>query len=200
MNKKGLFMCNTSQSKKTSSTHSRKGTGGVSNLDGTNSTEGDTKLLLFERRASLPKDNLGSGKNPTKVKQGKKNRASGAEFERRTRANLEESGWIVAKWSNNVDLENNKLEPAKHKFNFYTKVMSIGTGFPDFISFRKGSPDYPTRGYDIIGVECKVNGKLDKIEKEKCKWLLEQGIFSKILIAHKEKVKNKVSVVYEEFE
>ena len=211
MNKKGLFMCNAdiSQSKKTIATHSRKGDGGGTNL-GSNSriTQGDTRLQLLERSASLPKDTLGSGKNPDKVKQGKKNRLSGADFERRTRENLEECRWIVAKWPNNVDLVNNKLVPAKHKFNFYTKVMSLGTGFPDFIAYQfennmvfklQSGEIFTKKLYEVIGVECKVNGKLDKEEKEKCQWLLEQGIFSKILIAHKEKVKNKVRVIYEEF-
>lgn len=52
---------------------------------------------------------------------------------------------------------------------------------------------------EVIGVECKVNGYLDKKEKEKCKWLLDNNIFSKILIAYKTKEKNKVKVNYKEF-
>ena len=52
--------------------------------------------------------------------------------------------------------------------------------------------------YDSIGVECKINGKLDKEEKEKCKWLLKNNIFSKILIASKGEKRG--SIEYKEFE
>ena len=41
------------------------------------------------------------------------------------------------------------------------------------------------RRYDLIRIEVKSNGYLDKSEKEKCKLLLEKGVFSKILIAKK---------------
>ena len=40
-------------------------------------------------------------------------------------------------------------------------------------------------GYDIIGVESKMNGILDKKEKEMCKWYLNNKTFGKILIAKK---------------
>lgn len=40
--------------------------------------------------------------------------------------------------------------------------------------------------YVVQGVECKSNGNLSKIEKEKCNWLLQNKIFSKILIAYNE--------------
>ena len=39
------------------------------------------------------------------VKQGKRNRRMGADFERRTRADLEKKGWIVSRWQNNVEFE-----------------------------------------------------------------------------------------------
>jgi len=39
----------------------------------------------------------------------------------------------------------------------------------------------------IIGIECKSNGYLSKEEKLKCKWLLDNNIFSKILIASQDK-------------
>ena len=38
--------------------------------------------------------------------QGKRNRAAGADFERRTRKDLEEKGWKVSKYSNNIKLPN----------------------------------------------------------------------------------------------
>ena len=42
------------------------------------------------------------------VKRGKKNKASGAAFELRVRSDLEEKGWIVDKWSKNVEFEKNE--------------------------------------------------------------------------------------------
>ena len=50
--------------------------------------------------------------------------------------------------------------------------------------------------YIILGIECKTNGYLTKEEKEKCKWLLENNIFSKIFIASKGK---KGEIIYKEF-
>ena len=68
----------------------------------------------------------------------------------------------------------------RDRYNPFLKALSIGTGFPDFIAFkRKG------KRYDVIGLEVKRNGWLDKIEKEKCRWYLKNKIFSKILIAKK---------------
>jgi hypothetical protein len=82
--------------------------------------------------------------------------------------------------------------------------MAIGTGFPDFIAFRNISYGDEDNGkssmYEAIGVECKTNGTLDKIEKEKCRWYLDNRIFGKILIASKTKVKNKIVIKYENFE
>jgi len=76
---------------------------------------------------------------------------------------------------------------AKRKYNPFKKVMVIGTGFPDFIAFRpKG------KNYEIIGVEVRGSGWLDKSEKEKCKFLLNKKIFSKILIAKKGKKRGKI--------
>ncbi|MCH7568478.1 MAG: hypothetical protein IIA87_03570 [Nanoarchaeota archaeon] len=45
--------------------------------------------------------------------------------------------------------------------------------------------EIPYQEKEVIGVEVKSNGYLDKIEKEKCRWLLDNNIFSKILIASK---------------
>lgn len=42
-------------------------------------------------------------KNPEKVKQGKNNRAKGKSFELKVRADLEKKGWIVDRWTNNVE-------------------------------------------------------------------------------------------------
>lgn len=171
-------------------------------------------------------------KNPDKVKQGKKNRAAGGAFELRVRKDLEEDGWIVDKFTNNVDMTTNlnpdrngttdmgdgvyastlayyppkygKLIPAKRKYAGFGRPMVIGTGFPDFVTFRNISygdeGDKVSSLYEVVGVECKCNGNLDRIEKEKCRWLLKKNIFSKILIAEKTKVKNKIVIVYHDFE
>lgn len=153
-----------------------------------------------------------------KVKQGKKNRESGARFERKVRKDLESKGWIVSKWMNNVDLIlhtdsdmdkylDGKLIPAKHKFRGKGIPMAIGTGFPDFIAYKfykKAVSRFyfmkfaEANTYVIRGIEVKSNGYLTKEEKEKCKWLLQQQIFSKILIAKKGKKRGEI--VYKEFE
>lgn len=93
-----------------------------------------------------------------------------------------------------------KLIPAKRKYNPFTKrPMAEGTGFPDFICYTRldqfdGNLNHVLRKignyekenhWEVIGVEVKSNGYLDKEEREKCKWLLENKIFSKILIAEK---------------
>ncbi len=66
---------------------------------------------------------------------------------------------------------------------FFKRMMpSISsTGFPDFIAFQLVGE----RTYNIIGVECKVNGILSKEEKEKCAFLLQNKIFNEIWIAKK---------------
>lgn len=156
-------------------------------------------------------------KNPAKVKQGKKNRKVGSAFEKKVRSDLEKKGWIVDKWTNNVEFAKSigtqgsmkpsqeypafralsgKLVPSKPKFNPFTKsLMMNSAGFPDFIVFFEAPMQ---RNYLIIGVECKTNGKLDKIEKDKCQWLLEHKIFSKILIASPGEKKGEIK--YEEFD
>ena len=126
----------------------------------------------------------------TKSKQGKKNRAAGARFELKVRNNLESEGWIIDKWTNNVDLEKKKLIKAKRKYNPFKKVLGIGTGFPDFIAFKLKKKDY-----EIIGVEVKGNGWLDKNEKEKCKFLIKKKIFSRILIAKKGEKRGEIEYI-----
>lgn len=116
-------------------------------------------------------------KNPDKIKQGKKSRRDGAKFELKIRADLEAKGLIVDRWSNQVDLELNKLVKAKsNRFNMRT------CGFPDFICFQESSSGI----YQVWGIEVKSNGKLSKTEKEKCQWLLKNNIFGKIFVASKE--------------
>lgn len=129
-----------------------------------------------------------------KRRQGKLNRAAGARFELKVRGNLESDGWIVDKWTNNVDLEEGKLVKAKRKYNPYKKVLGIGTGFPDFIAFkRKG------KNYEIVGIEVRTIGYLSKEEKEKCTWYLKNKIFSKILIAKSVREGRRINVHYIDF-
>ena len=119
---------------------------------------------------------------------GKKARADGVKFELKVRKDLEAKGWIVDKWSNNVffSLEYSGLCIAKRKYNPFNKVMAIGVGFPDFVCFKWGVDG--CMGYaDVIGVEAKSAKYLAKEEKAKIKWLLENKIFSKILVAYKGK-------------
>jgi hypothetical protein len=123
---------------------------------------------------------------------GKKSRAAGARFELRVRNDLESQGFIIDKWTNNVDLEQGKVVKAKRKFNPYLKVLGIGTGFPDFVGIKRSG-----NRYDVIGIEVKGNGYLDKSEKEKCKWLLKNKIFSKVLVAKKGKKRGKIE--YDDF-
>ena len=177
-----------------------------------------------------------------KVAMGKKSKAQGGVFELRVRKDLEDKGWIVAKWTNNVEFEKRikdfsicegshphteleidgkktgyhmeagfyiegKLIPAKAAYGFNPRLkmmvpLTRSTGFPDFVCFKRingTSVIHPYKIYDVIGVESKLTGDLTKEEKEKCKWLLENNIFSKILIARKTKVKNRVVIVYEDF-
>lgn len=126
---------------------------------------------------------------------GKRNRAAGRRFEAKVRQNLEEMGWIVDKWTNTVDYNREgkigKVVPAKRKYNPFKKVMVIGTGFPDFICFKKKRKGT----YEVIGLEVKKKGYLDKIEKGMCYWLLENKIFSKILIAKKGKKRGEIEYI-----
>ena len=132
-------------------------------------------------------------------KQGKSNKRKGASFELSVRKDLEEKGFIVSKWMNNVkfQVETNdktfhfgKLVPSKRKFNPFKKVMTIGTGFPDFIAFRVQTGKVT----NFIFVEAKSNGYLDKEEKAKVKWYInEYGL--PFAVASKDK-ENKGEINY----
>ena len=151
--------------------------------------------------------------------QGKRNREAGARFERKTRLDLEKKGWIVDRWNNNVELpttivsadckesvkikNKGKLVPAKS-----TIFRSNTHGFPDFYIFKKkvwfSFIDLKVKEwldemnlYEVIGVECKSNGYLNKEERKKCDFLLKNNIFSKILVAKKGKKRGEIK--YNEF-
>jgi len=153
--------------------------------------------IEVEFKASVGDDGNVVLKRKSKIRMGGKSRASGGQFELRVRKDLEEKGWTVDKWSNNVDMDSNKVVPCRRVFKRFgvgKGVMTIGTGFPDFVAF-----DRRDDLFEVIGVEVKMNGTLSREEKEKCCWLLERGIFSQILIASKIKIKNRVRVCYLDF-
>ena len=135
-------------------------------------------------------------------KQGKKNRSSGADFERRVRADLISKGWIVDKWTNNIN--DNECKPAKtNRFNMRS------CGFPDFIAFKRIKMLYidgkdhfleynPSNLNEIHFIECKVGKYLDKEEKAKAQWYLKNNYCSKFFVAFKTKLNNRVIVNYKE--
>ena len=104
-----------------------------------------------------------------KKAQGKKNRAAGARFELKVRKHFEEKGWFIDKWGNNIDLQTDEIHQAK---NYYIpgRGNCLGSGFPDFVMFQKITVDY-----NLMLVECKINGLLSKEEKEKCKVYQDKG-------------------------
>jgi len=151
----------------------------------------------------MEENNSKENKKTNFSKQGKKNREAGRRFEAKVRADLEEKGWVVGKWLNTIDYDKEggtgKIIPAKRKYNPFMKVMTIGTGFPDFICFKRAESE--NNGFDVIGLEVKSNGYLDQIEKGMCHWLIENKIFSRILIAKiaKEKEGRKTEIEYVDF-
>lgn len=149
-------------------------------------------------------------KKKSEIKKGKKSRAAGLRFEARVREDLEKMGWVVDKWTNTVDYNKLKLVPAKRKYNPFTRVMALGTGFPDFVAIKPvkekevfneiGEPiNSGETKFEVVGVEVKSNGYLDKIEKGMCMWLLKNKIFSKILIARKTQQGRKIVPEYIDF-
>ncbi len=151
----------------------------------------ESKEVESEFKASVDDKGNVVLKRKSKIRRGSKSRADGGLFEAKVRKDLEGKGWVVDKWSNNVDLDEGKIVPCKRKFNPFNKVMTIGTGFPDFICFsRRGDL------FKVIGVEVKMNGNLSRVEKEKCVWYLDKGIFSEILVASKKKIGRNVVVEY----
>jgi hypothetical protein len=138
---------------------------------------------------------IGEQKQKSKIKKGRTSKASGARFELKVRKDLQEKGRIVDKWTNNVDLEENKLVIAKRKYNPFSRAMTIGTGFPDFVSIKHVNNEL----YSVIGVEVKINGMLSKIEKQKCAWYLQNKIFSQIWIAKAVKKTRKIEIEYDDF-
>ncbi|MEM4325994.1 MAG: hypothetical protein QXU40_01710 [Candidatus Pacearchaeota archaeon] len=137
---------------------------------------------MGQEKKNKKSDSLKDLKKKNSIR-GKKSRRVGTRFEGRVREDLERMGWIVSRWMNTIDYDKEgkigKLIPAKRKFNPFLKALTIGTGFPDFVCFKKMENGL----YETIGVEVKKRGYLDKKEKGMCEWLIENKIFNKIFIA-----------------
>lgn len=176
--------------------------------------KGDTPRDEFIKKSGSEEYELSYGekeikfKKKSEIKKGKQSRAAGSRFELKVRKDLESKGRVVDKWTNNVDLpskddsaepsgepEEGKMVIAKRKYNPFSKAMTIGTGFPDFISIKL----IHEGAYSVIGVEVKMNGILSKIEKEKCAWYLQKKIFSAIWIAKAVREGRKMEIVYDDF-
>lgn len=122
-----------------------------------------------------------------KKKQGRRNRLNGAIFERRVRADLISKCFFVDRWTNNVQ-DGKCLSAKTNRFGSRT------TGFPDFLAYRLRPGDI----YEINFIECKMNGSLSKIEKEKAQLYLKRNYCHHFYIAYKTKEKNRVRVNYKE--
>ena len=142
-------------------------------------------------KAHFVEDDLLAEKNEKYRKQGKKNKAKGARFETKVRKDLISKGWIVSKWQNNV--VDKKCVPAKPG---YFRMMQ--TGFPDFICYRTRSflNDVVVE-HEVIFVECKTNGYLKPIEREKAKWYFDNKYCSYFLIAKEGEKRGEI--IYEDF-
>jgi hypothetical protein len=124
-----------------------------------------------------------------KSEMGKRSRKSGKVFENNVRRDLEKRDWIVCKWTNTIDFNVDAIIPAKSKYNPFTKrVMSEGSGFPDFVIFKRllDSPKF-----SVHGVEAKKAKYLDKEEKKMMQWYLDHNTFNKLYVAYPKK--NKMS-------
>jgi hypothetical protein len=89
-------------------------------------------------------------------------------------------------------MKKGRLVKCKPKFNPFTKSLMMNSGgFPDFITTKHVHDEL----YMVMGVEVKMKGLLSKEEKEKCRWYLENKIFSRILIAKKGDKKGEIEYV-----
>ena len=116
---------------------------------------------------------------------GRKARRLGAKFERDTRKDMISKGWIVDKFTNNIDLDTQEIVQAKsNQFN------SRSCGFPDFLMFRP-----ILNRYELIFVECKLHGRITKLEKQKLEFLRSRG--HKCYVA--EQNDERKEIIYREF-
>ena len=145
---------------------------------------------------------------------GKHSRAAGKRFELKVREDLEKEGWIVIRWDKNVELSTTmglqfiypsktrgKLVRVKPKFNPFTKSLMMNSGgFPDFICIKEGLFDTPMGikmrltppAFEVQFVESKINGILDKTEREKIEWI-KQNLKIPVFIASKGKKRGTIN-------
>jgi len=234
-------------------------------------------------------------KNPVNIKRGKNNRAAGKAFELKIREDLEKSGWIVMRNTNDVEFmegvitkisgdysniikETDKITNTPYKDGIFKQAkpkwvfnpmlkrrvpISSQTGFPDFVcvkvnykdkfiseiiefakkeylldlertkenikkaeEFEKIIPEQQEKinllkiphwkteqecieyalkentilkigtFYQVQFVECKTNGTLDKVEREKIEWI-KNNLKIPVFVASKIKIGRKVEVKYE---
>ena len=92
-------------------------------------------------------------KKEKNIKRGEKSRKSGAEFERRVRADMELKRWIVLKNPNNVI--DNQFKQGKSKYNSFTKRLMMNSGgFPDFICFKELLTESQNENHEyVLGYE-----------------------------------------------
>ncbi len=109
-----------------------------------------------------------------KKAQGKRNRRIGAEFERAVRRDMNYKGWIIDKFTSNIELENMRIVQAKSN-----RWNSRSCGFPDFVIFRKLG-----ELFEVRFIECKTNNILSKPEKLKLDFLVKKGF--RTFVAFKE--------------
>ena len=129
-------------------------------------------------------------KDPKKIAMGKSNKRKGNQLEAEARAALIDAGYITCRWQNTII--DNKLVGAKPKWNFFTKSLSYASvGFPDFVVMKAINK---LGAYQVIGLESKRNGYLDREEKAMVKWYLDNNIFPKIIIAKKDKTGHMIFI------
>lgn len=138
-------------------------------------------------------------KDPNKVAMGKKSREAGARFERKVRKELEEKGFIVDKWSNNIDLDSDIMIKAKVRF-LNGRPFGIGVGFPDFVAFMpcNYSKRLMVQNYKVKWVECKTNNILSKTEKLKMNWMLKNHFEVWVAYNENKEIKYRKFVEYKE--
>jgi len=157
-----------------------------------------------------------------KSKLGKSSRILGKAFELKVRASLEKDGWIVMRNMNDVEWPESNIEhppeerigifkQAKPKFVFNPIIkrrimLGMQSGFPDFICMKSDNKgiDFSIinefskkHEFEVKFVECKMNGYLDREEKDKAAWIME-NLKIPVFIASKGKLRGEI--IMEEFE
>lgn len=138
-------------------------------------------------------------------KQGKKNKAIGKAFEKKVMEFYEKEGYVVMRFTKNVDLKLNKLINPKPRFNPFTKSIQYSkSGFPDLIIFKQSieitnALGKIIRNYEIKGIECKGGNKthkyLSKEEKLKALWYVKKKIFTEFLLAEKGEKRGQIKFI-----